>query len=123
MHEVGIMREVLAVAERTANDAGCVAIALIVVRVGAFSGVVPEALEFAFEALHGEHPMTVGARLEIRPAPGVAYCGFCQKEFAVSEPIFECPGCGRLSGRLVHGRELDLLSVVATESDSPASKE
>lgn len=123
MHEVGIMREVLAVAESTARESGCAAISVIVLRVGAFSGVVPEALEFAFEALHPEHPMMAGARLEIRWVPGAAFCQQCQQEFAVADPVFECPKCGRFSGQLVRGRELDLFSVVATESDSPAARD
>ncbi|MBL9137250.1 MAG: hydrogenase maturation nickel metallochaperone HypA [Verrucomicrobiales bacterium] len=119
MHEVGIMREVLEMAERAARDAGCDVIGKVVVRVGAFSGVVPEALEFAFAALQGDWPMLASAHLEIQSVRGSAFCETCQREFAVDDPIFLCPTCDQPTARLVRGRELDLLSIEAQESDSP----
>lgn len=123
MHEVGIMREVMEMAERAAREAGCEVIGRVVVRVGAFSGVVPEALQFAFEALHRERPMLTGAELEICRVPGVAFCDQCRREFAVEDPIFQCPDCGQPTATLVRGRELDLLSIEGLESDSPNGAE
>ena len=51
MHELSIMEGALALALEQARQAGARKLHVIRLRVGAMSGVVPEALQFAFEAL------------------------------------------------------------------------
>lgn len=113
MHEVGIIREVLQAAEAAAQSAGCRTIHRVVLRVGAFSSAVPEALEFAFDALRAGTP-AAEASLEIERMAGAAFCDRCQQEFAADEAICACPRCGEISGDLRRGFELDLLRVEAS---------
>ena len=82
--------------------------ARIVLRVGVFSGVNPEALRFAFEAiLPGS--AAEGAELEIEPVAAVACCPDCQQDFSPgTDFLFECPACGRVSTTIKQGRELEL---------------
>ena len=61
MHEAGIAQSIIEIAE---NVAGGRPIAKIHLKLGAFTGVVQEALEFAFEALKKDG-ITV---LEIEPS-------------------------------------------------------
>ena len=51
MHEISIMQSTLELAEEQAREAGGNGIARIRLRIGLMSGVVPEALEFAFDVL------------------------------------------------------------------------
>ena len=69
MHEAGLMQTALELAEAHARAAGAVRIHRLCLRVGDLSGVVPEALEFAFQALSVGGPAE-GAMLEIERVPG-----------------------------------------------------
>lgn len=114
MHELGIAESALRLALARAREAGGTRLARIVIRVGALSGVDAEALRFGFAAIL---PGTIaeGAVVQIDPVPALAYCQDCQQDFAPdTDHFFECPRCGRLSGTLKQGRELDLVRLEIT---------
>jgi hydrogenase nickel incorporation protein HypA/HybF len=104
------MQTALETAVRQARTAGGSRIHVIRLRVGRLSGVVTDALEFAFEALRPGTP-AAEARLEIETVPAVMWCAGCQREFDSPEFLCECPGCGAVSGELRRGREMELLSM------------
>lgn len=106
------MLEVLDEAARQARAHGGTVIQLIHLRVGTLSGVVPEALEFAFQALKAGTP-AADAHLEIEPVPARARCRRCGLEFALDEPALPCPTCAGWDTELVCGRELELTRLVA----------
>ena len=111
MHELGIAESALRVALERARKEGASRVVRMVVRVGSLSGVDPEALQFALNAIV---PGTVaeGAAVQIDPVSAVAYCHDCDREFVPdTEHFFECPACGRYCSTLRQGRELDLVSL------------
>lgn len=86
----------------------------IVLRIGAISGVEPEALRFAFDALI---PGTIArdARLDIESVPARVHCRSCAKDFVAERGfIFRCPGCGDFSSEVREGRELELSRIEFT---------
>jgi hydrogenase nickel incorporation protein HypA/HybF len=110
MHELSIMESALGLAVEQARQAGAKRVHVIRLRIGALSGVVPEALEFAFEALT---PGTAaeGARLDVEHIPARFWCGTCTREFEAENMFPECPGCQRPSAELRAGREMELASL------------
>jgi hydrogenase nickel incorporation protein HypA/HybF len=104
------MQSTLDLALETAKAAGATQILSLRVRVGAMTGVVPEALQFAFEVLREQTP-AAQARLDIEMLVPKAWCGACQREFESSRWGVECPGCGQPSSDLRQGLELELASV------------
>jgi len=109
MHELGIAESALQVALDRARNEGAARVRRMVIRVGALSGVDPEALQFAFTAIL---PGTAaeGATVQIDPVAAVAYCPGCQQDFTTdTDHFFECPKCGRLCAIIKQGRELDLV--------------
>ncbi len=68
MHEVGIMENTLAMAVKRAAEEGAHRIHRLTMRIGPLSGVVPEALEFAFVVL-ARGTIAEGARLEVERIP------------------------------------------------------
>jgi len=109
MHELGIAESALELALAQARSAGASRVLRMVIRVGALSGVDPEALGFAFTAIL---PGTAaeGANVQIDPVTAIAYCPACQKDFSPdTEHFFECPTCGQLCATVKQGRELDLV--------------
>jgi hydrogenase nickel incorporation protein HypA/HybF len=108
MHEVGIMQSALASVLAQAHAHHARRVHRIVLRIGALSGVEPDALRFAFDVVAQDTPVA-HATLDIDAVPGRAHCAACDADFGVSGgAIFECPTCRRLSGDLRQGRELEL---------------
>jgi len=110
MHEVGIMSEAVRMAIETAKSSGASRVHGLRLRIGAMSGVVPDAMRFAFD-MCCQGTIAEGATLEIDSIPAACWCAACAAEFECEDFINECPRCQALSGDLRHGRELDLASV------------
>ncbi len=110
MHELAIMDSALNLALDQAQKAGAIRVHVIRLRIGALSGVVSEALEFAFEALA---PGTIaeGAALDIESVPARFWCATCAREFQAEDFLAECPACHSASGELRAGREMELASM------------
>ncbi len=109
MHEVSLAVALLELAEDAARREGASRIEALHVELGALSGVVPEALAFAFAGAK-VGTLAEGARLEIHVLPAVAYCVACGREFEVQSDfgVALCPRCERPSATVQQGYELTL---------------
>ena len=107
MHELGLMNQLLGHA-LAAADGG--RICSLTVRLGPLSGVVPESLRFAFEALR-EGTAAADATLHIQQSPPVFHCSACGAEYEAAIGEYACPSCRNPDGDLVHGHECDLISM------------
>jgi hydrogenase nickel incorporation protein HypA/HybF len=113
MHEVGIMQEGIRMAVETAKAKEGSRVTRLCLRVGAMSGVVPDALRFAFDMVSRD-TLAEGAVLDIETITAACWCGTCQEEFECVDFLPECPRCHSLSAELRRGRELELASVELT---------
>jgi hydrogenase nickel incorporation protein HypA/HybF len=113
MHEIGIVQTTLELAMKAAREAGASQIHCLRLRVGAMTGVVPDALQFAFEALRAG-TMAENASLVVETVPVRSWCAICQEEFDSEDFLHECPGCHTLSGETRRGLELELASMEVT---------
>lgn len=113
MHEVSIVQRALHVACQQAEKAHSSCIRSIQLRVGVLSGAVPEALQFAFEALK-KNTLAENARLDIELVQPVSRCESCAIEFSPDDICYACPQCGKLSPALVCGNELELAKLEVT---------
>jgi hydrogenase nickel incorporation protein HypA/HybF len=104
------MESALSVALDQARQAGARQVHVVRLRIGALSGVAPEALEFAFAAL-APGTLAENAQLAIEHVPARFWCAACVREFAADDLFAECPGCHRPSGELRAGREMELASL------------
>ncbi len=110
MHEAGIIYNVLKVAEETARKQNGQKILKLYLRVGSMSGVIPEALQFAFEAMRTD-TMAKEAQLKIENVSASCWCEDCKIEYVPDELGFLCPKCGGGNIKLQKGRELELVSI------------
>jgi hydrogenase nickel incorporation protein HypA/HybF len=111
MHEMGIMESAMEAVLAQARSHDATQVHQIVLRIGALSGVEPEALRLAFDAVVKGTP-AAGSDLEIETVPARGRCPDCDLEFSVkTDFIFPCPRCGRVSDQLVHGHELELARI------------
>lgn len=110
MHEVGLMQGTLAIALERAAQEGAHRIHRLTMRIGPLSGVVPEALEFAFDVLSCG-TIAEGGKLEVEHVPIMCYCPRCRLEFQPDDLFCECPRCHDPRIEVRQGRELELASV------------
>lgn len=110
MHEFSIMESALETAAQKTRAAGATQIHRLKLRVGKLSGVVPEALRFAFDGLKA-NSIAAQAQLEIEEVPAVCWCADCAAEFETPDLKYECPRCHLPSGDLRRGLEMELASL------------
>lgn len=123
MHELSVATRIVElIAEQLGGgEPGAVRVTRVVLRIGPLSGVVPEALAFAFDAATAGTPLTCAA-LAIEPVPLVVRCPACAADRALPGPQrLRCPVCGGATPDVVSGRELEVVSVevedVADDAD------
>jgi hydrogenase nickel incorporation protein HypA/HybF len=110
MHEVSIMEEAVRMAVETAKASGATRVLAVRLRVGTLSGVVPEALRFAFDVVCRD-TMAEGASLELESVPPAGWCPDCRAEFECAGFPGECPRCHQPNAELRRGQELEIASV------------
>lgn len=117
MHEIGIMEETLNIAIDYAIKEKAREITEITMVIGKLSGVVPSALQFAFDVIKHSFMEQNNAininniRLKIELLPVICYCDSCQENFYPDEWIFQCPKCNLFSHNIIQGKEIKLISI------------
>ncbi len=107
MHEVSIAESLIRILEEEMRPFGDAKLEGIKVRVGELSGVIADALYFAFEVC-SRGTVADGAQLEIEEIPAKGFCNFCKKEFRLEVPFLVCPMCGTPDIEILSGRELEI---------------
>jgi hydrogenase nickel incorporation protein HypA/HybF len=108
MHEVSIALSILEIARGYCEREGCKGIGSIKVKIGRASGVLPDALLFAFDTAKAG-TIAEKAALTIEEIPVSGFCNTCNNNFSVEEAyILCCPKCGGTSFRVETGQELDI---------------
>jgi hydrogenase nickel incorporation protein HypA/HybF len=110
MHELSLIQSMLEIALESAQAQGAKQIHQLNMQIGAIAGVVPEAIEFAFDVCT-QHTIAAGAKLEITWLPVLCHCQTCDCDFKPAEAIYVCPKCGSISAQILQGRELNLTSL------------
>lgn len=110
MHEISLMEHALEIVRARAVAAGAGRVTAVTFRVGPYSGVVPEALEFAFAALT-PGTLAAGAELRIETAAAEGRCPACKTTFAVTDVVSLCPTCGQVSVERSGGLEFELTAI------------
>jgi hydrogenase nickel incorporation protein HypA/HybF len=102
MHEMSITQSVVELCEEHAQGRKVLSVTL---QVGALSGVIPESIEFCFEACT-QDTLLDGARLDIEFIPGEGRCPMCGSSSRVDNLFDPCPSCGAFGLEITAGKEL-----------------
>lgn len=109
MHELSVAEAVIAELEELVRREGARRVARVVLRVGALSGVEPDALEFAFPVA-AEGTCAEGAELVLESEPVRVRCGACGAETAADPLWMACGACGADAVEIISGADLTLRS-------------
>jgi hydrogenase nickel incorporation protein HypA/HybF len=117
MHELGIAQNILEIVQQSVTKEQAPEVRWIRIRVGQLSGVVPDSLEFCFQAIVSETEMQ-GASLAIEQMPAVFRCKKCAYRFQVNDLEYLCQQCQSPDLEILSGKELDIVEIeLADEGD------
>lgn len=106
MHELSIARSLVRVCEDAAREQNASRVTRVYLQLGPLSGVVREALEFAYD-FATEDSLLTGSELIVEPTPLLARCERCAREVAPRAPHqLRCPECDEPTPEVISGREL-----------------
>jgi len=107
MHELGIAASILDCVQAEAKRHEGSHISVVGIRMGEFSGVDADALQFGFECLVKDTELAP-LELKIENVPRVQRCPECNNEFRMTDYDPQCPGCGEFMTVCISGEELDI---------------
>jgi len=119
IHEVGIAESILQIARQVAEQNNLIKITSLQVEIGQFSGVEPEALEFAWEFV-SKDTIAEGSTLEIERPALVLFCTHCLIEYPGDLEDLRCPNCKDEVFEIRKGREMLVRSI---SGDQKTNKE
>jgi hydrogenase nickel incorporation protein HypA/HybF len=107
MHELRIAQEIINITQREMVTRKLNNISKIGLKIGALSGIDPEALSFGFEASTADSELA-GVELDIEFIPVKGKCDSCRADFEVDDFLFICPQCGSNEVTVTEGEELNI---------------
>ncbi|MCK4574560.1 MAG: hydrogenase maturation nickel metallochaperone HypA [candidate division Zixibacteria bacterium] len=120
MHELAIAESIVKTVHNEIEKNGLGRVVAVGMRIGALTDVVPDALEFGFEAIIRDTVLD-GAKIVIESIPIQGRCRSCGGEFEVMDFAFICPDCHSREIELIRGNELDLAYIEVADTDDAGS--
>jgi hydrogenase nickel incorporation protein HypA/HybF len=115
MHELSIAMSIVEFAQGEAERRGSPRVMAVHLRLGAFSGVVKEALLSCYEMACGD-TLLAGSQLIVEEIPLVIYCSACDARRSVDpNQWFSCSVCGAPTPEIVQGTELEVTALELEE--------
>ncbi|GIM27738.1 putative hydrogenase nickel incorporation protein HypA [Clostridium polyendosporum] len=110
MHEVSIMGDIFNIVNENIVNYKMKKVNKILLKVGEFTCVQEDALQFAFEAF-SKDTVAEGAELIIDRVEATAKCSNCEEIFKITFVNKICPKCQTFSNNIVTGYELLLQEI------------
>jgi len=110
MHEFSIVQNITEIVLDSARRHGVEHVSAVEVEVGQASGVVKEAMEFAWEAVQ-KGTLLNNTVLRLIHIPLKVKCGICQHQYMPDEMYESCPACGETNPEIIAGRELRVVAI------------
>jgi hydrogenase nickel incorporation protein HypA/HybF len=115
MHELAIAESIIETVLHEREVRGLDSVHVIGLKIGVLSGVIPEALQFGFEAAV-QGTSLEKTRLEIQSLEATIRCPACREEFELDDLVFLCPECGTNRVEMIEGDELEIAYLEVDET-------
>jgi hydrogenase nickel incorporation protein HypA/HybF len=121
MHEMAIVQSIMDILIRQAQIYHSKKVVRVNLEFGALTGVMPSAIDFAFEVL-SKGTVAEGAVVDIKVIPIKVYCFDCAKERILESYTPYCPACSSASVQILAGRdEMRITSLEVDDSPDEAN--
>ncbi len=110
MHELSIAESILDIINQNVPKDDLKNVRAVNMKIGAMAGVVCESLEFSFQALTADTPLSKSS-LSIDHIPFQIHCRTCDKTLQSQFGMTVCPSCSGTETEVVSGTELQVVSI------------
>jgi hydrogenase nickel incorporation protein HypA/HybF len=110
MHEFSIVQNIIDIATGAAHQNQLKTVSCVEVEVGQASGVVPDALEFAWESAVKDTFLR-HASLMMKIIPLTVKCRMCGLQFKPEDIYESCSDCGAMNPEILSGKELRVTAI------------
>ena len=104
MHELALTEGIISIVESEKKKHGFERVSEISLKLGEYSGVIPECME-EFFPIASKGTAAAGAKLVFEKVPSRFECRRCGWRGGLEKGIFACPECGGGNLRMTAGRE------------------
>lgn len=115
MHELSIVMNIIAIAEKEAARCAAPGIEEIGMEIGVLSGIEMAAFDFAWEAAV-KGTLLEAASKKVTRTKGKAACMDCSTVFPLEQLYQPCPQCGSYFCNILQGKELRVKSLLVPET-------
>ena len=119
MHELSIAQNIVDVVKQNVPEEQRNAVRSVKLKIGCLSGILPDSLQFCFEAMISSTSLEKAA-LDIESIPIQAVCSDCNNSFQVEDPVFVCTHCGGTAVQVIAGAELQIVEIVLDDPTEEA---
>ncbi|PLX92110.1 MAG: hydrogenase maturation nickel metallochaperone HypA [Desulfuromonas sp.] len=110
MHELGITRSIVEIAEENARRQGAQRVLSVTIEIGDLAGVIPDSVAFCYEVCC-EGTLLAGSELLIRQVKGKGRCRDCGADIDLDTTTFNCSTCGSYALERLQGEELRVIEM------------
>lgn len=118
MHELSVAQSIIEMIQQHVPFSDWNRVVAVRLKVGALSGVVPDSLEFSFQAITSDTPFQ-RAKLEIESIPFRVQCAACRAITISEDGYVACSQCGSRETKVLSGSELHIAEI---EVEDPQEK-
>ena len=116
MHELSVAQSIIEIILQHVSASELTHVAAVRLKIGAAAGVVPESLEFSFQAITAES-LLARAKLEIETIPFRIHCNTCNTTTEDNSGIVLCSSCGSADTKIISGLEMHIHEIEITEPE------
>ena len=116
MHELSVAQSIVEIIQQHVPEQEWGRVTAVRLKIGTIAGVVPESLEFSFQAITAES-LLLHARLEIESVPFRIHCNTCNTTAENEVGFALCGTCGGTNTKILSGSELYITEIEITEPE------
>ena len=116
MHELSIAQSIVEIIQQYVPESERGRVTAVRLKIGAVAGIVPESLEFSFQAITAESSLSQ-AKLEIESVPFRIHCNTCNTTSENELGFALCDTCGSTDTKILTGSELNISEIEVAEPE------
>lgn len=117
MHELSVAQNIVEIIQQNIPESEWARVEAVRLKIGEAAGVIPESLEFSFQAIAAES-MLSHARLEIESIPFRIHCNTCDTTTKNEAGFALCGNCGSTDTKILSGSELHITEIEIAEMET-----
>jgi len=114
MHELSVAQNIVEIIQKHVPEKEWERVGAVRLKIGRVAGVVPDSLEFSFQAITAETPLR-RTHLEIDLVPFRIKCNACGATTENEAGFAVCGECGNANIEILSGSELDISEIEIAE--------